>query len=203
MAARGKGRAARLNAAARTFERAAAARGGGPIRLTMHDDGPGDTRGFDRLFVGLGATVAAFPDALRDALPTIRAAHAAVFRTAGLAGRGGWPALSESWTVPERIALGYGGRAPILVRTGALRDHVLNTPAVVSKTADGFELRIAPTPNVGGVAKYRILARGGTTSLGTRIPARPMVALGPTQAVKVTSAISRSLRQRAAANGLG
>ena len=183
---------AALTAAVRAFDRAA---GPQPIRLLINDDGPGDTRGFDRLFVGLGATLDAFPSVLRDAIPVVRAAHADVFATEGAAGRGAWRKLAPR-TLDDRRRKGFPP-GPILVRTGALRAHVLNAPATITQGAGVVTLRIAPKPNARGVPKYRALARGGPN-----LPARPMVAIGPRQATKVTSAISRALRQRAAANGL-
>ena len=169
---------------------------GGGVRVTIADDTKGGSVGFDRVFVGLGAVLDAMPSALKAAEPEIRAGHRAVFTTEGAAGRGRWRPLKPS-TIEERRRLGYGP-GPILKRTGALERHVLSTPAVVSRIPGGYQLRIAPDANVNGVRKYRALAMGHG-----RIPARPMVALGPQAATKVTSAISRYLRARAASGGLG
>lgn len=168
----------------------------GVFRVTIGDDAPRNTRGLDRVFDGMGATIDDLPRILESAVPTIREAHAAVFTSEGAAGRGSWQALAPR-TVRERVRLGYPGSNPILVRTGALRDHVLSTPAVVSRKGNTVELRIAPAREVDGVPKYRALARG----FGA-IPARPMVALGPSAAARVTSTIVRAFRARAAANGL-
>lgn len=168
----------------------------GMMRVTIRDDSPAGGKGFDRLFDAFEATVDDLPGVMRDALPAIRDAHRAVFQSEGAAGRGPWPALSPR-TIAERRRLGFGP-GPILVRTGQLRDHVLTTPAVVTRRAGLVELRIAPAAVVGGVPKYVANAMG--TSNG--VPSRPMVAVGPAAAAKITSAIRRSLAARAAANGL-
>lgn len=166
------------------------ASGGAPIRLTINDDDAADTTGLDRLFVGFGATLDAFPDALRvAALPVIRQAHRENFAREG--GRRAWANLADA-TVAERVRLGYPGRHPILRRTGALMRHVLNTPATVTTTGATVELRIKPGPVVGGVPKYRALARGRRN-----MPGRPMVVIDSRSAVKVTSALSRYLRTKA------
>lgn len=181
-------RSRRLRRAVDAFERSA---GGGGIRLTINDDGPADRRGFDRVFVGLEATIDAFPQALRAALPAIRAGHAQNFRSES-SGFGGWAPLAPA-TQRQRARLGYGAAHPILVRTGQLRGHVLTAPARISRVSGGFELRIAPSPSVGGRPKYVANARGTS-----RIPARPMVSLTPQASTAVTSAISRFLRNRLA-----
>lgn len=199
MAGRPDAQLGRLDRALRRFRRDTARRSGGggaPIRLTINDDGPGDTRGFDRVFVGLGATIDAFPSVLRDVVPVIRAAHRANFRTEGAAGRGRWAPLKPR-TLADRRRRGYPP-GPILTRSGALREHVLGTPAKITRAGTAVELRIAPGRVVDGVPKYRALARGYGPG---NLPARPMVAVGPAEAVKITSAISRELRRRAAANG--
>jgi hypothetical protein len=171
-----------------------------PVRLTINDDDPANTRGFDRVFDGLEVTLDGMVSVLgsRTVLEAIRAQFAANFDRE--AGRSRWAPLAAQ-TIRERRRLGFGPR-PILHRTGALRAHVLSAPAVVARTAGGATLRIAPGPSVNGVRKYRILARGGRTPTGGRIPARPMVVLTPAGSTRVTSAISRALRARAAANGI-
>lgn len=188
--------------AAERFQRSTAGTGPtmAPIRMTFNDDDPASTRSFDRVFDGLGVTLAGMVSVLGDpsVLAAIRAAFADNFDKE--AARSKWPALAAS-TIRERKRLGFGP-GPILNRTGALRQHVLGAPATVTRTAGGAVLRIAPGPSVNGVRKYRILAMGGTTPTGGRIPARPMVVLKPGRSVKVTSAISRALRARARANGL-
>lgn len=194
----------RVGAAVGRFRRKVATRGGGPaIRLTITDDSRERARGLDRVFVGLGATIDDFPDALRAALPTIRAEHRRVFTSEGSSGRGKWAPLAPA-TRRQRARLGYPPAHPIQVRSGALRDHVLNTPAQITRTPGGFELRIAPSPTVAGDGKrkYRLLALGGYTPTGGRVPGRPMVALGPAAANRVTSSISRSLRESAYRHGL-
>lgn len=168
----------------------------GMIGVTIRDDSTARARGLDRMFDAFGATIDDLPKVLEAAVPTIREAHRAVFTTEGAAGRGAWAPLAPL-TLRERARLGFGP-GPIHVRTGALRDHVLGTPATITRRGDVVELRIRPDDNVGGVPKYRALA------LGTdRIPARPMVAIGPAAATKVTSSIQRAFRDRARANGLG
>lgn len=171
-----------------------------PIRLTINDGDPASTTGFDRVFVSLGVTLGGMTAVLSDAavLAAIRKAFEQNFDREG--GRTSWPALASS-TIVERRRKGYGA-GPILQRTGALKRHVLTTPAVTSTTGRGAQLRISPSPSVNGVRKYRILALGGRTPTGGRIPSRPMVVLTPQGSVKVTSAISRALQARAAANGL-
>ena len=196
---------ARLRAAIRTFTAragGATSAGGsgvpaGLLRVTIVDDSPENRAGLDRLFDAFGATVDDFPAIMLGALPTIRAAHRAVFASEGAAGRGRWAALAPA-TLVDRARRGFGP-GPILVRTGALRSHVLAARAQVKTSGTGnVELRIRPDDNVGGVPKYRALALGTS-----RIPARPMVALGSSGSVAVTSAISRAFRARARANGLG
>ncbi len=168
------------------------------IRLTLADDSPQGARGMDRVFVGLGATIDAFPDVLRDAVPTIRKVHADNFRTEGSAGRGRWAPLAAS-TIERRIRRGYGAR-PILLNTGELRRHVLGTPAVIIRTGNDVTLTIRPTDTVPGTGRAYYRAN----ALGTRrIPSRPMVTVGPQGAVEITSAVSRGLRLRAMGNGLG
>lgn len=182
-----RGRGRDIENAARRFNSAA---GGAPIRLTINDDDAANTTGFDRLFAGFGATLDAFPEALRSAaLPVVRQLHAENF--AREAGRRPWAQLAEA-TVQERIRLGFPGRHPILRRTGALMRHVMGTPAKVTRTGNATELRIAPGASVGGVPKYRALARGRRG-----MPGRPMVVINAQGAVKVTSALSRYLRQKA------
>lgn len=175
--------------------------GGGFVRVSFNDDDKANTRGMDRVFTGLDVTLGSMASVLSSpgVLEVIRAQFGRNFT--GEHGRTKWAGLAPS-TVQERIRKGYGGRHPILKRTGALERHVMTTPAKVSTTARGATLRIAPSPSVGGVRKYAILAKGGTTPTGGRIPARPMIVIDKTGATKVSSAISRALRQRAAANGL-
>lgn len=157
----------------------------GAVRLTINDDAPGDTTGFDRVFAGLGAVIDNFPAALAAAVPTIRQQFADNFRRE--AAREAWAPLAPV-TIRERIRLGYG-RGPKLRRTGALMRHVLTAPPKVSRAGGDVALRIRPGDSVGGVPKYRALARGTG-----RMPARPMVVINSAGAVKVTSAISRALR---------
>lgn len=176
----------------------ASSRGGVPpgmMRVTIEDDTPGNRNGLDRLFDALDATLDDMPAIMLSVVPTIRAAHRSVFTSEGSAGRGAWPALAPR-TIQERLRLGYGA-GPKLRRTGELMDHVLSTPAQITRTAGGVELRIAPAPSVGGVPKYVANALGTST-----IPARPMVALGRPAAARVTSEIQRALRARAQAHGL-
>ncbi len=169
------------------------------IRLTLADDSPQGALGVDRVFVGLGATIDAFPDVLRDTVPTIRKVHADNFRTEGASGRGAWDPLKDK-TIARRIRRGYGP-SPILLNEGDLRRHILGTPAVIARTGNDVTLTIAPSPTVEGTGKsyYRVHARGNPDR---NIPARPMVTVGPQGAVEITSAISRALRLRAMGNGL-
>lgn len=168
----------------------------GMIGVTIVDDSTSNLRGLDRIFDAFGATIDELPDVLQEALPSIREAHAAVFDTEGQAGRGSWASLAPS-TLEDRARKGFPP-GPILFRTGALRRHVLSAPARITRKGDTVELRIRPDNNVDGVPKYSALALGTS-----RIPARPMVTVGPAQAAKVTSSIQRALRRRAQANGLG
>lgn len=188
-------RKAQLRKATDAYRAATSGKTRGGLRLTINDDGPADRRGLDRIFVGLGATIDAFPEALRAALPAVRSGHARNFATES-SGFGGWAPLAPR-TIAERVRLGFGP-GPKLVRTGQLRAHVLSAAPVVRRTAGGYELRIRPGDSVGGVPKYAANARGTD-----RIPARPMVSLTPAASRTVTSAISRFLRQRAAAHGIG
>ena len=190
-------RARQVRAATDRFRRATSAGGaGGAVRLTMNDDDPAGTTGFDRVFAGFGATMAGLTSALSspEVLRVIRAQFARNFTEE--AGRRPWAQLAPS-TVEERARLGFGGRHPILVRTGQLRRHVITAPAVTQRTPGGAVLTIRPADSVGGVPKYRVNATGSRST-----PARPMVVIDAAGAVKVTSAISRALRTRAQANGL-
>jgi hypothetical protein len=179
--------------AARRFTSDVASAGGG-VRLSINDDDAANTRGFDRIFVGLGATLDGLEEVLADpqVVRTIRDGFHASFDRQG--GRTRWPALAPR-TVEERRRLGFPPRRPILERTGALRRHVVTTPAVTRRTPSGAELRIEPGNVVDGVPKYRALAKGSPSS---NLPARPMVVLTPDQSARVAGAISRALRQRAA-----
>jgi hypothetical protein len=167
----------------------------GFLRVTIVDDSAESRRGLDRIFDAFDATIEDLPAVLLAALPTIREAHRAVFDTEGAAGRGSWAALSPV-TIAERKRLGFGA-GPILLRTGALRAHVLAAPATITRGGGSVSLKIEPDANVGGVPKYAALAKGTS-----RIPPRPMAAIGPPGAAKVTSAIQRALRARAQQNGL-
>lgn len=189
-----------ISAAVDRFNRTQAP-GGGFVRVSFNDDDAADTRGMDRVFTGLDVTLGSMATVLSSpgVLSVIREQFSRNFKTE--TGRTKWAGLAPS-TVQDRMRRGYGGRHPILVRTGALRTHVLKTPAKTTTTARGAELRIAPSPSVGGVRKYRMLAKGGTTPTGGRVPGRPMVVIDKSGAVKVSSAISRALRLRAAANGI-
>lgn len=167
------------------------------LRVTIVDDSAENKRGVDRLFDALDQTIDEFPDVLRDALPEIRAAHALNFATEGASGRGKWAALAPR-TLRDRRRLGFGP-GPILHRTGALEAHVLGTDAVITSSGNTVTLKIKPDRDVDGVPKYDALAAGYAPN---NLPGRPMVTVGPASAKKITSAVSRSLRARARANGL-
>jgi hypothetical protein len=117
----------------------------------------------------------------------IRRAFADNFATEG---QGGWPALSEAWTVPERQAQGFAGRHPILKRTGSLmrsvteRGHPLHTSQVIPTGAGRFSVEIGSED-----IRYNLLHFGGRTALGTVIPARPMAILWGHQAQGVERAL--------------
>lgn len=189
-------RNARVRRAVNDFKTSTTGRGtDAPIRVTFNDDNPADTRSMSRLFVGLGATLDAMTDVLRGpGADAIRDAFGDNFARQGE--RAPWAALAPS-TIAQRIRLGYG-RGPILQRTGALKRHVTTAPAQVTRTGSGIELRIKPGNVVAGRPKYVPLAMGTS-----RMPARPMVVLPPAAVAKVTGIISRALRARAQANGLG
>lgn len=174
-------------------------RGGGSkgMRVTIVDDSAKRGRGVDRIFEAFNATMDDIPDILEGTVPLIRQLHEQVFATEGAAGRGAWAGLAAR-TIRERVRKGYG-TGPILERTGALKQHVLKTPAVISRTGDGYELRIEPTKEVDGVPKYHALAMGYAEN---NLPGRPMVAIGSAGATKFASQLQRLLRARAQANGL-
>lgn len=185
-------RAAQVDRAVKEFTRSVA---GTPVRVTFNDGDKANTRGFDRVFVQLGLTLASLPDILRG--PGTAAVREEFGRNFDdQSGRKKWARLAPA-TVRDRVAKGYG-RGPILQRTGRLRRHVVTAPAQIRSGGGVVELRIAPTPNVGGRPYYRANALGTS-----RIPSRPMVVLRPAAANRVTSAISREARRRAQANGLG
>lgn len=193
-----EGIAAKIRAAVARFGKTSASAGGsGGLRVTIVDHSKASGKGLDRVFEAFDTTMDQIPQVLESAVPTIRAAHRAVFDTEGAAGRGAWAPLAPS-TIRQRLRLGYGA-GPILVRTGALRDHVLSADAQINRVGGGWELRIEPGRVVAGVPKYYALAMGRAEN---NLPGRPMVAIGPAEAVKVTSGIQRALRARAIANGL-
>lgn len=171
----------------------------GLIRVTIVDDSKARGKGIDRLFDALGATIDDVPAILGDPrlIEVIRAAHARNFDTEGASGRGRWAALSPR-TLAERSRLGFGP-GPILTRTGALREHVLSTPAVIRRGPGVVQLEIRPANSVGGVPKYGPLALGSSTN---NLPGRPMVTIGPASAARITSSLQRALRARALQNGL-
>lgn len=190
--------AARLRQLEKAAQRAAStSRGSGGLRVTILDDSKGRGRGVDRIFDAFDATMDDIPDVLKDTVPLIRELHARVFETEGTAGRGAWAGLSAR-TIAQRVRLGYG-RGPILQRTGALKDHVLSTPAKITRKGDGYELRIQPKKNVAGIPKYHALAMGLAEN---NLPGRPMVTIGPQGATRFASQLQRLLRARAQANGL-
>ena len=185
-----------MRQAVERFKRDTAGQGdAAPVRVTFNDDNAADTRSVSRLFVGLGATLDVMPAVLRsDGVSAIRAGFARNFDRE--AERRPWAALAPA-TIAERLRLGFGP-GPILRRTGALRRHVLQTPARITRTGSTIELRIKPGNSVGGVPKYGPLAMGTS-----RMPGRPMVVLTPPEVARVVGVISRALRTRAIANGLG
>lgn len=190
-----------LDRFSRTVRNAATSTGrgyGGMVQVTIVDDSAQNRRGFDRLFDAFALTIGDIPAVMQSTLvPAVKAAHGRNFDSEGVAGRGKWAALAPR-TLAERQRLGYGP-GPILTRTGALRAHVLGTPAVISRRGSSYELKIKPDRNVDGVPKYNALAMG----LANRnLPGRPMVTIGSAEATRITSAFMRGLRDRARANGL-
>ena len=186
----GQDRVKAVDRAVREFNRAVS----GEVRVTIFDDAPAGGKGFDRVFAGFGATIDAMPAALRAGLPAVGAAFAANFTRQGA--RAAWAPLAPS-TQAERRRLGYGPARPILVRSGALRAHVLaaTKAARITRTGNTVRLVVDPRP---GMPKYAWLALGTS-----RMPARPMLVVTPEHATRITSAVSRHLRTVAAANGLG
>lgn len=197
MARRG-GISSAVEAAVRKFENALTGRGAaGALRVTIFDDSKANGKGLDRIFEAFDLTMREIPEVLASIVPEVRAAHARTFASEGSAGRGAWSPLAPA-TLAERARLGYGP-GPILKRTGALEAHVLNAPVKITRRGNTVELRIEPDVNVGGVPKYRALALGNPA---TNLPPRPMVTVGSSSAVKITSTLQRALRARAAARGL-
>lgn len=102
-------------------------------------------------------------------------------------GHGEWAPLSEATTVPERIALGYPGRHPILVREGDLRESVTNL---------GHPLHVEEMQNWGGGRltlslssedpRYERLHFGDEDE---KLPARPMMVLWEDQEPAVEMAL--------------
>lgn len=171
----------------------------GLIRVTIRDDSAESAKGIDRLFDALGATINDVPSVLRDPrmIEVIRAAFARNFDSEGSTGRGAWAPLKPR-TLAERARLGYGP-GPILTRSGALRAHVLTAEPQILGGAGVVQLRIEPSPVVDGVPKYRALAKGYAPN---NLVGRPMVAIGPASAARITSSLQRALRERALRNGL-
>lgn len=192
----GSDAADRIAAAVARLERANAGGHLGMFRFTFEDDAAQRRRSIDRLFDALDATLEEIPDVLESALPEIRAGFARNFASES-AGGAAWAALAPR-TLRDRMRLGFGP-GPILTRTGALAAHVIGTPAQITTLGNTVELKIRPDRSVGGVPKYDALAKGYAPN---NLPGRPMVVLGDSDRVKVTSKIARSLRERARAHGL-
>jgi phage gpG-like protein len=91
---------------------------------------------------------------------------AEVFRAEGaVPGQPRWTPLSEKWTVPERIAEGFAGRRPILVRTtGYRRSFQTLAIGAMAVTVGSRDVRDA------------LLQLGGKTGLGRLVPPRPITA---------------------------
>lgn len=190
---------ARVRAMSRGNRRTPSGPALGLIRVTIRDDSKARGKGIDRLFDALGATIDDVPSVLRDPrlIEVIRSGFARNFDTEGAAGRGSWAALSPR-TLAERSRLGYSP-GPILTRSGALRAHVLAAEPQVFAGGGVVQLKIEPGVSVDGVPKYRALALGYSPN---NLPGRPMVAIGPATAARVTSSLQRALRERALRNGL-
>lgn len=81
-------------------------------------------------------------------------------------GFGKWAPLAPR-TVEERIALGYGGEHPILVRTGSLRDSLTRNSVIhLRRTDTSAELRIGTRHEL-----FLIHQRSSRVNM----PSRPMV----------------------------
>lgn len=108
-------------------------------------------------------------------------------------GHGSWAQLSEATTVPERIALGYPGRHPILVREGDLRE---------SATNPGHPLHVEEMQNYGGGRltlslgsddpRYERLHFGDEDE---KLPDRPMMVLWEQQEPAVEMALVWAVEQ--------
>lgn len=157
------------------------------IRITLRAT-PESRRTFDRLITPLEHIATRLERPVeRVGGDAIRRAFADNFATEG---QGGWPQLSEAWTVPERRGQGFAGRHPILKRTGGLmrsvteRGHPLHTSQVIPTGAGRFTVEIGSED-----VRYNMLHFGGRTALGTVIPARPMAILYPHQEQQVEDAL--------------
>lgn len=157
------------------------------IRITLSAT-PESRRTFDRLITPLEQIATRLERPVeRVGGDAIRRAFAENFATEG---QGQWPSLSEAWTVPERRALGFAGRHPILVRTGSLRrsvterGHPLHTSQVIPTGAGRFSVEIGSEDE-----RYTILHFGGRNRGGAYVPARPMAILWPHQHQQVEDAL--------------
>ena len=157
------------------------------MRITLRPT-PESIRQFDRLIAPLERISARLEGPMeRVGGDAIRQAFAQNFSSEG---QGGWPQLSEAWTVPERRRLGYAGEHPILKRTGSLmrsvteRGHPLHTSEVRQTGAGRFTVEIGSEDR-----RYNLLHFGGRTALGTVIPARPMAILWPQQEEQIEQAL--------------
>ena len=157
------------------------------MRITLRPT-PESIRQFDRLIAPLEHISRRMQEPMeRVGGDAIRAAFAQNFSSEG---QGGWPSLSEAWTVPERRAQGFAGRHPILKRTGGLmrsvteRGHPLHTSEIMVMGAGRFTVSIGSED-----VRYNALHFGMRTALGTVIPPRPMAILWPHQEEQVERAL--------------
>ncbi len=102
---------------------------------------------------------------------------------------GPWQALAPA-TIADRIAQQYPP-GPILHRTGALEDYIVNNPGVmlVDPEAVVFETP-APSSDPELAAKY-LTHQAGSPS--RRIPARPMVGLGVEDAATLLYSLTEGI----------
>lgn len=85
-----------------------------------------------------------------------------------------WAPLSPDWTIPERVAEGYGA-GPILVRQGTLLAHFVEQNEAGEVSNDAINWTMSNKGSTRGYAAATVsMHQGYTTALNTEVPARKL-----------------------------
>lgn len=106
--------------------------------------------------------------------------------------KGPWAPLAES-TVESRIAEGYPGENPILIRTGEMLSYLTGTPGVVHEEGDALQLDIPGSP-----ADQKLATRVAVHQKGSdknKTPARPFLEVKASDAVTMLETLSLHIIQ--------